>query len=71
MSISLNNFDLKQCAVEEEENETENNNVLEMSTDDVSLSKVQETGQEKSNKANRHRDPFYGTDNCDHVSTQV
>lgn len=56
VSISLNNFDMKQCRSDEENEETEDGDNKDATT---------------SSKSNRNRDPFYGTDNCDRVSTQV
>ena len=67
MSISLNNFDLKQCRDEEEEEEEEDN--LDGSSGDGSETTASPI-KIKKNK-DYQRGPFYGTDNCDRVSTQV
>ena len=62
MSISLNNFDMKQCRSDEENEETDDGDNKDATTS---------TSSGRSSKSNRNRDPFYGTDNCDRVSTQV
>jgi hypothetical protein len=55
ISISLNNFDLKQCGVSHEnETETEHNSENLF-----------------SDSSSRDHDPFYDTDMCDRDTTQV
>lgn len=75
VSISLNNFDLKQCGQDDDDDEensasidavtAENNETLSASL------KASSHNTTSAKKADRRQDPFYGTDNCDRVSTQV
>lgn len=83
VSISLNNFDLKQCGenLEDEEEEAEEDSVAENSlTSFISGSKTSdeaESERKKKEKAKQRsrfeslEDPFYDTDQCDRVSTMV
>lgn len=65
VSISLNNFDLKQCG-DDEENEIndELTSTIDANYENMGL-------KNRTIKTNRNHGPFYGTDDCDHVSTQV
>ena len=60
ISISLNKFDLKQCGESPIINTTENEIV-----------DLEAQNRINSYLFNRDRDPFYGTDKCDRITTDV
>lgn len=66
VSISLNNFDLKQCG---DEDENEINPDLTSTSQDANHENM--GLKNRTIKTNRNHGPFYGTDDCDRVSTQV
>ena len=71
VSISLNNFDLKQCRDEDEEEEDNEINKNDSSGAGSSETTESPGKTRKSFNKDYQRGPFYGTDNCDRVSTQV
>lgn len=58
VSISLNNFDLKQCGAKN----------VHVSNDETTLN---ETEAAPVTVNPNEQDPFYGTDKCDPITTEV
>jgi len=59
VSISLNNFDLKQCGAKD----------APLSYNEITSNKTEPAP--KVVKSPSEQDPFYGTDKCDPITTEV